>query len=521
MGRPRININWDEFDKLVSFQCTQIEIAAFFDVSVDLLEDACIRDRGHTLAEIWAKKTNMGRVRLRKIQFDIAESRGPGAATMAIFLGKRILGQVDVLPEPPKPAVEIVPEIPKTKSFNQFCIDAGYPEPFEKQIEMMKFGFHQSDPRLILGSRGYGKTDYITILGTAYDVYVDYMNHVESLKTEKIIPISSTNLIISKSKTRNTAMIEEIAKALKANGVELEKENSSCIRVSGLIGKDHSIETITIRSSMRGRHPKRTLMDDPVTDEDVSQATRTLVKRRFDEVMKLCPNVLVIGQPAHKHDLYASLRQLVKKLEVPHGTIPQLDHDLEAQRLAGVDENSIQASYFLKIISEGTIPFDKIKYVDKYPMGDSSIAFIDPSHEGGDYTALTIMKSYMGGIVVIGRVWKMAWNHCLDDMVKNIAKYGVKKLAFESNALGDQPIIMLRDLLGPHGVGVVGRRSNTNKHARIMAAGAYSHLIHLAKESDKIYTDQVIEYEYKAKNDDAPDSLASCMEWVGLIRGKM
>jgi hypothetical protein len=30
----KIAINWDEFDKLVAYQCTQQEIADFFDVDI-------------------------------------------------------------------------------------------------------------------------------------------------------------------------------------------------------------------------------------------------------------------------------------------------------------------------------------------------------------------------------------------------------------------------------------------------------------------------------------------------------
>jgi hypothetical protein len=103
-------------------------------------------------------------------------------------------------------------------------------------------------------------------------------------------------------------------------------------------------------------------------------------------------------------------------------------------------------------------------------------------------------------------------------MVAALMKYGVKKVAFESNALGDQPVIMLRELLGQAGVGVVGIPSIQNKHAKIMAAGAYAHLIHLSRESDPKYLEQVTHYEYGAKVDDAPDSLASCLKWIGFIR---
>ncbi len=391
------------------------------------------------------------------------------------------------------------------KTFSEFCETAGYPKPYPKQIEMLSFGMTETVPRLLLGSRGYGKTDYITILGVAYDIYLN--GHATS------------NLIISKSKVRNTAMIEEIASALIANGIELEKNNSNCVRVKGLIGKDNSAEVITIKTSMRGRHPKRVIMDDPVTDEDTSEATRLVVKKKYNETMKLCSNVCIIGQPAHKYDLYAELRSLVKTLELPHGTIPELDHDLEAQRLAGVDEASISASYYLKVLSEGTTPFDAVKYMDVFPTGDSAVAFIDPSFTGGDYTALSIIKSHMQGVAVCGFVYKKAWNHCLDEMIPQLQKFNVKKLAFETNSLGDMPLDMLRQAFG-RSIGIMGRVSNSNKHARIMAAGSYAHLIHLSKESHKTYIDHVVQYEYKAKFDDAPDSLASCLEWIGLIRGK-
>jgi hypothetical protein len=402
------------------------------------------------------------------------------------------------------------PDAPKQidntkKSFLEFCRAASYPDPFPKQNEMREFVINETEPRLLLGSRGYGKTDYGPIMGIAYDIYLNR---------------ESTTLIMTKSKERNAAMLKEIENACIANGMTFEKANSQCLRVAGLHGKDHSVSAVTIKTaSLRGRHPKRVILDDPVTEDDTSDATRKLVEKKYYEIHKLCPNVCIIGQPAHKYDLYAKLRPLLKKMEVPHGTIPELDHDLEAQRLAGVSEASIQASYHLKILNEGATPFDNVKYMDKYPTSDSAIAFIDPSHEGGDYTAISVIKSHMQGIAVVGFVWQKAWNHCLDDIAKVVAKYNVKRLGFETNALGDMPIDILRQTFPS--CGVVGRRSNNNKHSRIMAAGTYAHLIHLCRESSPTYIDHVVQYEYNADYDDAPDSLATGLEWIGLIRGKI
>lgn len=395
--------------------------------------------------------------------------------------------------------------------FEEFCTRAGYPKPYPKQVEMMMFAMTDDVARLLLGSRGYGKTDYAVILGLAYRIYLD-------VKLEKVPTFSS--LIVTKSEERNASMLAEIARAAKANGVIFEKENASCLRVRGLLGKDHSVSAVTVGAkSVRGRHPKLVLMDDPVTEEDVSEATRKKVQRLYNELNKLTQNVLVIGQPVHKLDLFEHLRPLLKKMEVPHGTIPELDIDLELLKLAGVSSDSISASYKLKIISETGFPFEKVNYVDHFPMGDS-VAFIDPSFEGGDYTALSVITGYFDGIAVEGRVWKRAWNHCFDEMVGVLKALGVKRICFETNALGDQPIVMLRDALKDTGIGVVGKKSTTHKHSRILAAGAYAERIYLSKQSDTLYLEQVTNYEYGVKNDDAPDSLASGLEWIGLTRGK-
>lgn len=517
-----IKIDWDEFDKLVSFQCTQEEIASFFDCSVDTLERAVAREKGTTLAELWQKRSFLGKIRLRKAQFAIVEKGGPGASAMAIWLDKKLNPNEN--PDKPRPPETPPPSSAETekeiRTFEEFCIIAGYPKPFVKQIEMQAFTFNEAmEPGLLLGARGYGKTDYVTIMGVAYDLYLNGKN--------------TSNLIITKSKIRNTAIIEQIADALEANGVELSKRNSYCINVAGFEegsddkapkskkkkGKDYSVEAITIRSSFRGRHPKRILMDDPVTEEDVSAAQRTLVERKYSEAYKLCKNITIIGQPAHAFDLYAKLRPALKrKMEVPWGTIPELDEDLDAMKVAGIDPGSIEMSYHLRVPVTGNNPFGAIKYLDKFHNGDS-VAFIDPS-EGGDYTAVSIIKGYMNGVMVQGRAWKLPWYHCLEDMIKEFKLRGVRRICFETNKFGVQPLEQLRTVFGPLGIGVVGVNSDSNKHATIMNAGSFAHLIHLSKESDSVYTNQVAQYEYGAEFDDAPDSLARGLVWLGLVKPK-
>jgi hypothetical protein len=164
-------INWDEFDKLVAYQCTQQEIADFFDVDIKTLDAACIRERGEKLSVVWDKKKKAGRVKLKKAQFRIAESNHPAAATMAIFLGKALLNQSDQPID--KEILETIQNLgisrdealdilrgaaerqlakDKKKTFSEFCEKAGYPLPFDKQVEMVQFGMGESVPRLLLGA---------------------------------------------------------------------------------------------------------------------------------------------------------------------------------------------------------------------------------------------------------------------------------------------------------------------------------------------------------------------------------
>ena len=520
MGRPQAQtkVDWEEFDKLVSYQCTQEEIASFFGLSVSGLESAVNQALGTTLREIWQNRSFLGKVRVRKAIMLNLEAAKPGWAAVAIHLDRKLFPteQPDYKPpeNPPQMLLDKAKDVTPVRTFVEFCEKAGYPIPFVKQIEMQAFAFNDNnEPGVLLGARGYGKTDYVTIMGVAYDLYLHGKN--------------TSNLIITKSKIRNTAIIEQIADALEDNGVKLSKRNAYCINVAGFEGqengkkktKDYSVEAITIRSSFRGRHPKRIIMDDPVTEEDVSASQRAIVERKYSEAYKLCKNITIIGQPAHAFDLYAKLRPtLTRKLEVPWGSIPELDADLDAMKLAGIDPVSIEMSYHLRVPVTGNNPFGAIKYVDSFHNGDS-VAFIDPS-DGGDYTAVSIIKGFMNGVMVQGRAWKLPWYHCLEEMMAEFRKRGVRRICFETNHAGTQPLDQLRSVLSPLGIGVQGVHSDTNKHATIMQAGSFAEFIHLSKESDHVYTNQVVQYEYGAEYDDAPDSLARCLVWLGLVKAK-
>jgi len=92
MGRPRKQINWEEFDKLCHIQCTLEEIACWYDCSMDTIERAVKREHGVTFAEHWKVKASTGRISLRRSQWQLAMK---GDRVMLIWLGKQYLGQQD------------------------------------------------------------------------------------------------------------------------------------------------------------------------------------------------------------------------------------------------------------------------------------------------------------------------------------------------------------------------------------------------------------------------------------------
>jgi len=101
-GRPRKEIDQEQFEKLCALQCTKNEIAGWFNCSEDTIENWCHKTYKESFSAVFAKKREAGKISLRRAQWKLAEK----SAVMAIFLGKNYLGQSD----------NVVVEAPKTES---------------------------------------------------------------------------------------------------------------------------------------------------------------------------------------------------------------------------------------------------------------------------------------------------------------------------------------------------------------------------------------------------------------------
>jgi len=90
MARPRIPIDWTEFDKLCALQCTLTEIAAWFKCDERTIERACEREQKQSFVDYYQTKAASGKMSLRRKQMQVALE---GNVAMLIWLGKQVLGQ--------------------------------------------------------------------------------------------------------------------------------------------------------------------------------------------------------------------------------------------------------------------------------------------------------------------------------------------------------------------------------------------------------------------------------------------
>ena len=330
-------------------------------------------------------------------------------------------------------------------------------------------------------------------------------------------------LLITKENERGKEIVAEIREVMEKHGSRFANRAKKKLRLYGCHGKEDNFTALTIRSrGIRGRHPDLIIMEDPITPEDTSETERKRVKKVYEELLKLTKNIVIIGQPVHAQDLYQELRKLIPVFEVWHGEIPELDVDLDILRNAGVSEASIQASYFGKILDDNSLPFLHIDIVEYF--NKQNVMYIDPSHKGGDLTAVAIGGFLGDTLPVIGFAFQKAWYNCIDELQALSNHYQTGRMCIETNGLGDMPVMQLRSL----GAGVVGINHTKEKHGRIMNCASFVDSIKLTKatglsaeliSANNLFIEKVQNYEYNVKQDDPPDALAGLCEFIGIIKG--
>jgi len=93
MGRPKKEIDKDQFEGLCAIQCTLEEMCAFFHVTKPTLERWCKKAYdGNTFFTVFKEKRVAGKISLRRAGFKLAQTN----AAVWIFHAKNDLGMKDI-----------------------------------------------------------------------------------------------------------------------------------------------------------------------------------------------------------------------------------------------------------------------------------------------------------------------------------------------------------------------------------------------------------------------------------------
>jgi hypothetical protein len=111
-GRRAVFIDLVELEKLATLNCTDSEIAAFFNVSVRTIEQR--RKKQRDFAEAMNRGRSKCNISVRRAQMKWMEKN----PAMCIWLGKQLLGQRDVTP------IELTGAQGKPVKFSMEVIDA-------------------------------------------------------------------------------------------------------------------------------------------------------------------------------------------------------------------------------------------------------------------------------------------------------------------------------------------------------------------------------------------------------------
>jgi hypothetical protein len=88
-GRPKKEIDWNQFEDLCALQCTQSEIASFLKIHHETLIIRAREKYEEDYPSIYKKYSEGGKCSLRRNQFAMSRKN----ASMAIWLGKQWLEQ--------------------------------------------------------------------------------------------------------------------------------------------------------------------------------------------------------------------------------------------------------------------------------------------------------------------------------------------------------------------------------------------------------------------------------------------
>lgn len=398
-------------------------------------------------------------------------------------------------------------------------------EPVDVQLEMVDFFMENSNKtKMILATRGIGKSDLLSIAMPLYKLYLD---------------ATYTCLIITKTQSLGLSFIDKMGTIVKDNLELFGATNNNITRTAINLkktardDKEKNISFSTRGSNLRGRHPKEIIIDDIVEySENGMLRSQEQAFSSYFEAMALTENVKIIGQPSNKLDIYSTLR-----LSLPKGQVMELwNEDVRIPSFLQKDKNMllkngnskefINANYY-GILSDGDVlPFSNItcKDVDFSTLfnvlnTNQVTCYFDFSLGGGDYSAISFVFNYNLQWYAFGFVDKISWSYFIKKYIDFIKLIPNCLVYYEKNSVGFEPQNSMLD----YGVVSTAKTTTENKVFKIAKFyGKIDNIILLTikncdfmAESLDFYK-QVQSYQPNKSKDDAVDSLVMALKTAGF-----
>lgn len=260
------------------------------------------------------------------------------------------------------------------------------------------------------------------------------------------------------------------------------------------------------KSSVTGKHYDLIYTDDIVNKEDrASRAEREKTKLFYQELINLKNRggrIFNSGTPWHPDDAFTMMPPPQRFDCYNTGLITKDELEELRQRMT---RSLFAANYELKHISDEDILFPEPVTEADPALVEQGICQLDAAYGGEDGTAFTIMRRFGVKYYVYGKLWQKHVDDCLQDIVRERARFNAGKIYCESNA--DKGYLAKE--LKRRGERTVEYFENQNKYIKISTyLKAIWKDVEFVAGTDQEYINQICDYNENAEHDDAPDSCA-------------
>ena len=299
-------------------------------------------------------------------------------------------------------------------------------------------------------------------------------------------------------------------------GVDLKLTIASSYEISTNLTNDPrgtaQLVGLGINGSLTGKHYDRIFTDDIVNVKDrVSKAEREHTKLIYQELHNIVNRggrKFNTGTPWHKEDCFQLMPNPEKWDCYSTGLIS--DEQLEDIK-SGMLPSLFAANYELRHIAAEDVIFINPNIEAKKELAQQAhYTHIDAAYtDGGDYTALTVIRKYEGKYYVYGKMWQKAVDTLEDKLTRIHSEFMSNRIICEDN--GDKGLLA-KELRRKYKVRVETYHEDENKFQKIVTYLKWAWKnVYFVEGTDPEYIQQILDYNEYADHDDAPDSLASAI----------